>query len=121
LLGSSVTWRRKPSDQKRFSIGIEFEREARRPPAQPMAGEASAARVSSIHPVAFISSKRPRALAIIEEIAKTVGHLIVFQRTPNWCAPLHNGKISNEEMRDIPCPLFRNPGALRDDARLLYP
>jgi cation diffusion facilitator CzcD-associated flavoprotein CzcO len=29
----------------------------------------------------------------ITEIAKTVGHLTVFQRTPNWCAPLHNGPI----------------------------
>jgi len=27
------------------------------------------------------------------EIAKTVGHLTVFQRTPNWCAPLHNSPI----------------------------
>jgi cation diffusion facilitator CzcD-associated flavoprotein CzcO len=38
---------------------------------------------------------------VIQEIAKTVGHLTVFQRTPNWCAPLHNGKITKEEMRDI--------------------
>jgi cation diffusion facilitator CzcD-associated flavoprotein CzcO len=37
----------------------------------------------------------------IQEVAKTVGHLTVFQRTPNWCAPLHNGKISDEEMREI--------------------
>jgi cation diffusion facilitator CzcD-associated flavoprotein CzcO len=29
----------------------------------------------------------------IQTIAKDVGHLTVFQRTPNWCAPLHNGKI----------------------------
>jgi cation diffusion facilitator CzcD-associated flavoprotein CzcO len=29
----------------------------------------------------------------IQTIAKTVGHLTVFQRTPNWCAPLHNSKI----------------------------
>jgi cation diffusion facilitator CzcD-associated flavoprotein CzcO len=29
----------------------------------------------------------------ITEIAKTVGHLSVFQRTPNWCAPLHNSRI----------------------------
>ena len=29
----------------------------------------------------------------ITEIAKTVGHLTVFQRTPNWCAPLHNRPI----------------------------
>jgi len=37
----------------------------------------------------------------ITEVAKTVGHLTVFQRTPQWCAPLHNGKISEEEMRKI--------------------
>ena len=41
------------------------------------------------------------AVQTIQEIAKTVGQLTVFQRTPNWCAPLHNGKISDEEMRDI--------------------
>src|SRR5947207_284685 len=27
------------------------------------------------------------AVQAITEIAKTVGHLTVFQRTPNWCAP----------------------------------
>jgi cation diffusion facilitator CzcD-associated flavoprotein CzcO len=37
----------------------------------------------------------------IQEVAKTVGHLTVFQRTPNWCAPLHNGKIGEEEMHRI--------------------
>jgi cation diffusion facilitator CzcD-associated flavoprotein CzcO len=37
----------------------------------------------------------------IQEVAKTVGHLTVFQRTPNWCAPLHNGKISEQEQRRI--------------------
>jgi cation diffusion facilitator CzcD-associated flavoprotein CzcO len=41
------------------------------------------------------------AVQTIQEIAKTVSHLTVFQRTPNWCAPLHNAKISKEEMRDI--------------------
>jgi cation diffusion facilitator CzcD-associated flavoprotein CzcO len=41
------------------------------------------------------------AVQTIQELAKTVGHLTVFQRTPNWCAPLHNGKISKEEMRNI--------------------
>ena len=41
------------------------------------------------------------AVQTIQEIAKTVGHLTVFQRTPNWCAPLHNGKISDAEMDDI--------------------
>ncbi len=34
----------------------------------------------------------------IQEVAKTAGHLTVFQRTPNWCAPLLNSKISPEEM-----------------------
>ena len=33
------------------------------------------------------------AVQAITEIAKTAGHLTVFQRTPNWCAPLHNGTI----------------------------
>jgi cation diffusion facilitator CzcD-associated flavoprotein CzcO len=37
----------------------------------------------------------------ITEVAKTAGHLTVFQRTPQWCAPLHNAKIGNEEMNRI--------------------
>jgi cation diffusion facilitator CzcD-associated flavoprotein CzcO len=37
----------------------------------------------------------------ITEVAKTAGHLTVFQRTPQWCAPLHNAKIGQEEMRRI--------------------
>jgi cation diffusion facilitator CzcD-associated flavoprotein CzcO len=38
---------------------------------------------------------------VITEVAKTAGHLTVFQRTPQWCAPLHNAKISKEEMNRI--------------------
>ena len=41
------------------------------------------------------------AVQAITEIAKTVGHLTVFQRTPQWCAPLHNSKITKEEMNRI--------------------
>ena len=41
------------------------------------------------------------AVQTIQELAKTIGHLTVFQRTPNWCAPLHNGRISAGEMADI--------------------
>jgi cation diffusion facilitator CzcD-associated flavoprotein CzcO len=41
------------------------------------------------------------AVQTIQEIARTVGHLTVFQRTPNWCAPLHNGNVSAVEMNDI--------------------
>jgi len=37
----------------------------------------------------------------IQEVAKTAGHLTVFQRTPNWCAPLHNRTIGAEEMATI--------------------
>ncbi len=37
----------------------------------------------------------------IQEVAKTVGHLTVFQRTPNWCAPLHNSKIDPDTMAKI--------------------
>ena len=37
----------------------------------------------------------------ITEIAKTVGHLTVFQRTPNWCAPLHNNRIDAETQARI--------------------
>jgi cation diffusion facilitator CzcD-associated flavoprotein CzcO len=37
----------------------------------------------------------------IQEVAKTAGQLTVFQRTPNWCAPLHNSRISKAEMAAI--------------------
>ena len=37
----------------------------------------------------------------IQEVAKTAGHLTVFQRTPNWCTPLHNRKIDPAEMAEI--------------------
>jgi cation diffusion facilitator CzcD-associated flavoprotein CzcO len=38
---------------------------------------------------------------VIGEIADKVGELTVFQRRPNWCAPLHNAEITAEEMDDI--------------------
>ncbi|MBR1201972.1 MULTISPECIES: NAD(P)/FAD-dependent oxidoreductase [unclassified Bradyrhizobium] len=37
----------------------------------------------------------------IQTIAGEVGHLTVFQRTANWAAPLHNGKIDAETQRRI--------------------
>jgi len=37
----------------------------------------------------------------IQEIAKTAGHLTVFQRRPNWCTPLHNRPVLKEEMAEI--------------------
>jgi len=59
------------------------------------------------HPVSF-EGKRVAVIGTgatgvqtITEVAKTVGHLTVFQRTPNWCAPLHNSPITPEEQAKI--------------------
>ena len=41
------------------------------------------------------------AIQIIGEIADKVGELTVFQRRPNWSAPLNNSPISDAEMADI--------------------
>jgi cation diffusion facilitator CzcD-associated flavoprotein CzcO len=41
------------------------------------------------------------AIQIIPEVAKVAGRLTVFQRRPNWAAPLNNAKISKEEMAQI--------------------
>jgi cation diffusion facilitator CzcD-associated flavoprotein CzcO len=38
---------------------------------------------------------------LITAIAKDVGHLTVFQRTANYCAPLRNGPIDPETQRQI--------------------
>jgi len=38
---------------------------------------------------------------VIQEVAKTADSLTVFQLAPEWCAPLGNGPISPEEMKDI--------------------
>ena len=37
----------------------------------------------------------------IQTIAKNVGQLTIFQRKPNWAAPLHNSKITPEEQKKI--------------------
>jgi cation diffusion facilitator CzcD-associated flavoprotein CzcO len=41
------------------------------------------------------------AIQVIGEIADKVGDLTVFQRRPNWSAPLNNSAISEKEMADI--------------------
>ena len=41
------------------------------------------------------------AIQLIPEIAKEAAQLTVFQRRPNWAAPLNNSPISEEEMADI--------------------
>ncbi|MDH3643655.1 MAG: NAD(P)/FAD-dependent oxidoreductase, partial [Gammaproteobacteria bacterium] len=59
------------------------------------------------HPVSF-ADKRVAVIGtgatgvqVIQEVAKTAGHLTVFQRTPNWCAPLHNSPIDDDQQREI--------------------
>ncbi len=41
------------------------------------------------------------AVQLITEIAKEVGHLTVFQRTANYCAPLRNGLVDAETQAKI--------------------
>ena len=64
------------------------------------------------------------AIQIIPEVAKEAEHLTVFQRRPNWAAPLNNRPISEEEDGGDPGPLRRDlrrllpqPGGLRARAR----
>ena len=59
------------------------------------------------------------AIQVIGEIADKVGELTVFQRRPNWSAPLNNGPISDAEMADIRCALRRDLRGLRAHARRL--
>jgi cation diffusion facilitator CzcD-associated flavoprotein CzcO len=42
---------------------------------------------------------------LIQEVAKTADHLTVFQRTANWCVPLHNSRITTEEQAAIKADL----------------
>ena len=38
---------------------------------------------------------------VIQEVAKTAAHLTVFQRTPNYCAPLGNRPIDEKTQKEI--------------------
>ncbi|MEO2176413.1 MAG: NAD(P)/FAD-dependent oxidoreductase [bacterium] len=38
---------------------------------------------------------------VIAELQDKVDQLTVFQRRPNWCAPLNNSKINDDEMTEI--------------------
>ena len=40
-------------------------------------------------------------MQLIAAIAPVVDELVVFQRRPNWCAPLHNAPITDDEMASI--------------------
>lgn len=41
------------------------------------------------------------AIQLIPEVAREAAELTVFQRRPNWCAPLNNSPISDQEMAEI--------------------
>ena len=41
------------------------------------------------------------AVQLIPDIASEVSELTVFQRRPNWCAPLHNDPIDADTMEEI--------------------
>jgi cation diffusion facilitator CzcD-associated flavoprotein CzcO len=41
------------------------------------------------------------AIQTIQTIAHNIGHLTIFQRTPNWTGPLRNSEISKDEMKEI--------------------
>ena len=63
------------------------------------AGEAYHTGLWPHHPVSFegkrvgIIGTGASAVQAIPEIAEAARHLTVFQRSPNWCAPLRNGPI----------------------------
>src|SRR5262249_27322035 len=59
------------------------------------------------HPVSF-AGKRVAVIGtgatgvqVIQEVAKTAGELTVFQRSPNYCAPLLNRPIDAPTQREI--------------------
>ena len=58
---------------------------------------------------------------VIGELADKVRQLTVFQRRPNWCAPLHNGEISPQEMAEIKTALRRDLRHLRPHTGRLPP
>lgn len=41
------------------------------------------------------------AVQLIQEVAKTADQLTIFQRRPNWCAPLHNSPITSAQQAEI--------------------
>ena len=71
------------------------------------AGEAYHTALWPHHPVSFVGKRvavigtGATGVQTISEVAKTAGHLTVFQRTPNWCKPLHNARIDADAQARI--------------------
>jgi cation diffusion facilitator CzcD-associated flavoprotein CzcO len=57
--------------------------------------------VSFAHQRVAVIGTGATGVQTIQEVAKTAGQLTVFQRTPNWCAPLHNSQIDEATQRQI--------------------
>ena len=75
--------------------------------SRPFAAKPSTPRTGRTSPCSF-ADKRVAVIGTgatgvqtIQEVAKTAGQLTVFQRTPNWCAPLHNSQIDEATQRQI--------------------
>ncbi len=49
------------------------------------------------------------AVQLIPIVAKEVGHMTVFQRTPNYCAPLRNSEVTPEAQRQWKASYPGNP------------
>lgn len=64
--------------------------------AQMPVGSADVARYDAV-----VIGAGATGIQAITEIAKTAGHLTVFQRQPNFAAPLHDSPIGQQEMCDI--------------------
>jgi cation diffusion facilitator CzcD-associated flavoprotein CzcO len=79
----------------------------RLPGVEDFRGEAYHTGLWPKHPVSFVGKRvavigtGATGVQAITEIAKTAGHLTVFQRRPNWCTPLLNRPITRAEMAEI--------------------
>jgi cation diffusion facilitator CzcD-associated flavoprotein CzcO len=77
------------------------------PGRESFAGDAFHTATWPHHPVTFANKRiavigtGATGVQTITEVAKTAGHLTVFQRTPNYCAPLGNRPITPAEQRQI--------------------
>ena len=112
-----------PDHRDRPAVGADHA--ARSRASRPSRASPTTPRAGRKEPVSF-EGKRVAVIGTgatgvqtIQEVAKTAGHLTVFQRTPNWCAPLHNGQIAEEEMARDQGRLSRDVPALPGDLRLL--
>jgi cation diffusion facilitator CzcD-associated flavoprotein CzcO len=64
------------------------------------------------HPVSFkgtgagVIGTGATGIQVAQKVAKAAEHLYIFQRTPNWTAPMQNSTVDEKEMEEIrkDCP-----------------